>query len=215
MQLDILGETIELLPQKAVWFKARKTVLMADLHLGKVNHFRLSGIPVPSGANDKNTETLISVLQATGAERLIFLGDLFHSSYNEEWEVLGQVCRHFLSCSFELVLGNHDVLSSVQYERHNLTVHQGQHYIQNFLLTHEPLNQVPAGVYNLSGHIHPAVQLRGSGKQSVTLPCFYFGKRQGILPAFGSFTGTARITPKKEDRIFVIAENKVIAFPHV
>ncbi|HNU41619.1 MAG TPA: phosphoesterase, partial [Cyclobacteriaceae bacterium] len=72
----------------------------------------------------------------------------------------------------------------------------------------------PEGVYNLSGHIHPAVRLKGTGRQSVMLPCFYFGKQQGILPAFGSFTGMARIVPKKEDRIFVIAENKVIAYPH-
>jgi hypothetical protein len=43
----------------------------------------------------------------------------------------------------------------------------------------------------------------------MTLPCFYFGKDQGILPAFGSFTGMALIAPQKDDRIFVIAENKI------
>jgi metallophosphoesterase superfamily enzyme len=64
--------------------------------------------------------------------------------------------------------------------------------------------------YNLAGNIHPGVLLQGKGKQAVTLPCFYFGERQGILPAFGSFTGLARIQPKKEDRIFVIAESTVV-----
>ncbi|MCW5910673.1 MAG: ligase-associated DNA damage response endonuclease PdeM [Cyclobacteriaceae bacterium] len=215
MEVEILNEVIELMPQKALWLKGRKMVLMADLHFGKINHFRKSGIPVPPQVNDKNTETLISILQATQPERVLFLGDLFHSHYNEEWEVLGQVRRHFVSCSFELVLGNHDILSALQYERNNLQVHVGEYRLGNFLLTHEPLEDIPEGMYNLSGHIHPAVQLRGTGRQSVTLPCFYFGKQQGILPAFGSFTGTARIKPKKDDRIFVIAENKVIAYPHV
>ncbi|GIL23111.1 MAG: DEAD/DEAH box helicase [Bacteroidota bacterium] len=214
MQLEIEGEYIELLPQKALWLKNRGIVLLADLHFGKINHFRKSGIPVPPRANDKNTELLISVLQITKPERVIFLGDLFHSHYNEEWEVLGQVRRHFVNCAFELVLGNHDILSALQYERNNLQVHKQELRLQNLLLTHEPMNEVPDGLYNLSGHIHPAVRLKGTGRQSVMLPCFYFGKQQGILPAFGSFTGMARIVPKKEDRIFVIAENKVIAYPH-
>ncbi|MCE7864131.1 MAG: ligase-associated DNA damage response endonuclease PdeM [Bacteroidetes bacterium CHB5] len=214
MHLEIEGEYIELLPQKALWLKNRGIVLLADLHFGKINHFRKSGIPVPPRANNKNTELLISVLQITKPERVIFLGDLFHSHYNEEWEVLGQVRRHFVNCAFELVLGNHDILSALQYERNNLQVHKRELRLQKFLLTHEPMDQVPAGVYNLSGHIHPAVRLKGTGRQSVMLPCFYFGKQQGILPAFGSFTGMARIVPKKEDRIFVIAENKVITYPH-
>jgi len=214
MEIEILGESIKLLPEKALWLKRLNTILLADLHFGKINHFRKSGIPVPPKANDKNTDVLISLLQHTKPERVIFLGDLFHSHYNEEWEVVGQVRRHFVQCSFELVLGNHDILSALQYERNAMLVHTNEYRLENFLLTHEPMETVPENMYNLSGHIHPAVRLRGTGRQAVTLPCFYFGKQKGILPAFGSFTGTARIVPKKDDRIFVIAENKVIAYPN-
>ena len=32
----------------------------------------------------------------------------------------------------------------------------------------------------------------------------------GLLPAFGTFTGMARIYPKKNDRVFVIVEEKII-----
>ncbi len=212
MEIELVNERVSLLPEKALWLKSRKTVLMADLHFGKINHFRKSGIPVPARANDKNTETLISVIQATKAERVIFLGDLFHSHYNEEWEVVGQIRKHFTNCSFELVLGNHDILSAVQYQRHNMICYVNELCEGDLILTHEPMIKVPPGAYNLSGHIHPGVQLRGSGRQSVTLPCFYFGKHQGILPAFGSFTGLARVKPKKEDRIYVIAENKIVSY---
>ncbi|MBX2894606.1 MAG: ligase-associated DNA damage response endonuclease PdeM [Cyclobacteriaceae bacterium] len=214
MEVEILEEVVELMPQKALWLKSKNVVLLADLHLGKINHFRKSGIPVPPQANHKNTDRLISVLQITKPERIIFLGDLFHSHYNGEWEVLGQVRRHFVNCSFELVLGNHDILSALQYQRNNLQLHVGTYRLGNLLLSHEPLASIPPDTYNICGHIHPAVRLRGTGRQSVTLPCFYFAKQQGVLPAFGSFTGTARIVPKKDDRIFVIAENKVIAYPH-
>lgn len=212
MQVDVFSEKVELLPGKALWLRDQKIVLIADLHLGKVNHFRRSGIPVPQKANDKNTEMLISILQQTNPNRLIFLGDLFHSHYNEEWEVLGQIRKHYKACSFELVVGNHDILSKVQYERHDLIMHNDELVINNFKLTHEPLIDVPDGFYNLCGHIHPAVTLRGTGRQSVTLPCFYFTKNQGILPAFGSFTGTARIVPAKEDRIYAIANNRIFDY---
>lgn len=214
MEVKILQEKIILLPQKALWFKARNLLLVADLHFGKINHFRKSGIPVPAKANDKNTELLINLLNQTRPDRIIFLGDLFHSHYNEEWEVVGQIRRHFSACSFELVLGNHDILSELQYERHAMKVYPHELRVGDFVFTHEPLTAVEEGTYNLSGHLHPGVQLRGTGKQSMTLPCFYFGKHQGILPAFGSFTGLARINPKKEERIFVIAEDKIIAYPH-
>ncbi len=212
MEIDLLNEKAVLLPQKALWLKSKKTLLMADLHFGKINHFRKSGIPVPARANDKNTESLIALLQTTKADRVIFLGDLFHSHYNEEWEVVGQIRKHFVNCAFELVLGNHDILSELQYERNNLKVYLNELREGDLILTHEPMTDVPEGSYNLSGHLHPGVQLRGTGRQAVTLPCFYFGKTQGILPAFGSFTGLARIQPRKEDRIFVIADDKIIAY---
>ena len=93
MEIEISGEQAKLLWQKAVWLPHYKTLLAADLHFGKINHFRRAGIPVPPKANDRNTETLIDVLNETGAERVIFLGDLFHSHYNEEWSVVGQVLR--------------------------------------------------------------------------------------------------------------------------
>ncbi len=212
MEIELLGEKVRLLPQKALWLMRQKIVLMADLHFGKINHFRKAGIAVPARANDKNAENLISVLQATKPERLIFLGDLFHSHYNEDWEVVGQIRKHFVNCSFELVLGNHDILSEIQYERHNMKFYLNELREDNLILTHEPMEEIPEGYYNLCGHLHPGIHLRGAGKQSITLPCFYFGEKQAILPAFGSFTGLARIAPKKTDRIYVIAENKIIAY---
>jgi len=214
MEVELFREKVTLLSQKALWFKARKLLLVADLHFGKINHFRKSGIPVPAKANDRNTELLINLLNQTQPERIIFLGDLFHSHYNEEWEVVGQIRKHFSACSFELVLGNHDILSELQYKRHSMIVYPQELKIGDFVFTHEPLTDVQEGLYNLAGHLHPGVRLSGTGKQAMTLPCFYFGKQQGILPAFGSFTGLARVSPKKDERIFVIANDKIIAYPN-
>jgi uncharacterized protein len=209
MEVQVLNEVFELLPQKAMCWKKESILFLADLHLGKINHFRKSGIPVPRKANDRNLELLVEVIQTSAPQRVICLGDLFHSHYNPEWEVFGEVVRHFSSLSFELVLGNHDIMSERQYERKGICVHDDL-TLGPFLLTHHPLENIPDNLYNMAGHIHPGVNLRGLGRQSVTLPCFYFGQRQALLPAFGMFTGLARIAPKKDDKVFVVAENKIM-----
>ena len=200
---------LTLLPQKAVFFEEYAILLIADLHLGKVNHFRRSGIAVPNSINTRNLELLIELIQQLKPKRVIFLGDLFHSHYNDEWEAFGQVVRHFKAIKFELLRGNHDIMSRLQYERCQLEVHE-QLALDSFLFTHEPVDEIPSGKYNIHGHIHPGVRLQGKGRQAITLPCFYFGQQQAIMPAFGSFTGYVRIPVKKRDKVFVIADQKVI-----
>ncbi len=196
--------------QRALYWKRIDAVLVADLHLGKVNHFRKAGIPVPPKANDRNLELLVDLLEHTRPKRMICLGDLFHSHYNTEWEVFGELVNHFRHISFELVMGNHDIMSDLQYQRKGIVVHN-ELEIDSFLLTHHPLEETsPKGLYNLAGHVHPGIGLRGKGRQFITLPCFYFGASQGLLPAFGMFTGSARIYPKKEDKVFAILDDKVI-----
>lgn len=209
MEVNVFGEEMKLFPQKAMFWKKERTLLVADLHLGKINHFRKSGIPVPSRVNDHNIELLIELISISKPGKVIFLGDLFHSHYNQEWEVFGEFIKHFSAISFQLVLGNHDIMSERQYERKGLQVYDNL-LTGKFLLTHHPLDNIPADVYNIAGHIHPGVVLRGKGRQSLTLPCFHFGARQAFLPAFGNFTGLAQIVPKKDDKVFVVADNKVI-----
>jgi DNA ligase-associated metallophosphoesterase len=210
MHVSLLNYSFELLSQKALYWPSEKVLLIADLHLGKVNHYRKAGYPVPTRANDENTSILIDLLNHHKPERMIFLGDLFHSHYNEEWEVLGQVIRHFSGTSFELVMGNHDIMSTLQYDRHGVKVHAELLQIGSLLLTHEPMEDAPRDVYNLAGHIHPGARLFGKGRQALLLPCFYFGKKQGILPAFGSFTGLYPVRVLKGDHVFVIAEGEVM-----
>ncbi len=203
------GETITLLPQRLLYLRQHRALVVADVHFGKINHFRKAGIAVPAKANNRNAADLIDAINQTKPERVVFLGDLFHSTYNEEWETVGQITDHFRQCSFELVVGNHDILSENQYSRHS--IHRiDQLVLAQWLLTHEPLTDIPENYYNLAGHIHPGIRLHGSGRQSLVLPCFYFGKRQGLLPAFGTFTGLAKIKPQKEDKVFVLAEGKII-----
>ena len=204
----------EILPAKAIYARKMKTLILSDLHLGKINHFRKAGIPVPPSANKANMENLVHLMMDRKPERVVFIGDLFHSSYNSEWDVLGQVIDNFRSCSFELVPGNHDIMSDVQYKRHRIVIRDFCYDLTDSIaLIHIPPEERVDGKYYISGHLHPAVRLSSKARQSLMFPCFWFSGDQCVLPAFGVFTGFKSIRPSPDDSIFAIVNGQVMQLP--
>lgn len=197
-------------PLRAIYWQEAQALLLADLHLGKAIHFRRAGIATPSAVEDTNFDHLISLLLTFQPKRVLLLGDLFHSDYNTVWEDWQALLQQFQHLSFELIPGNHDILPTEVYENSKLIMRPKTYDQGPFRLTHEPLAKVPNDYYNLAGHLHPGVLLHGSGKQHLRLPCFHFAPQQGILPAFGAFTGLAIMPVTKDDQIFGIAEEEVI-----
>jgi len=211
-QLSLCDQQFELHCHKAVYWHNRKTLLIADLHLGKATHFRKAGLAVPSGVIQQNWQNLQGLFNHYQPERVLFLGDLFHSNYNHEWEAFSHIIQSYPKVTFELVTGNHDVLGIDDYHNSNIVVHLHQLQEPPFLFSHHPQpdNVLTDQLYNLCGHIHPGVRLRGAARQSLKLACFLFGQRQGVLPAFGGFTGLYVMQPKATDKVFVVAKNQVL-----
>ena len=133
---SIYQEELALLPQKAI--KWKNTLWLADLHLGKIRHFRKSGIPVPGKASEENFENLINLIESSNPERVIFLGDLFHSHYNDDFESFRQIVHHYSNIRFELIPGNHDIISSFRFEEMNIHLHSDGLILPPFIFTHEP-----------------------------------------------------------------------------
>ncbi|MDZ7689904.1 MAG: ligase-associated DNA damage response endonuclease PdeM [Balneolaceae bacterium] len=211
-RVNLMHQRLWLVPQKAIYWQKKKMLLIADPHLGKAGHFRRNGIPVPGRINATNFQLLDDLLESFEVEHLIILGDLFHSKQNLEWDQFFEWRSGHSAMEVTLVIGNHDILESDTYHASRINLFHKLR-IEPFLLVHD-LNAVSIKNeekhYLLSGHIHPAVQLRGKARQTMKLPCFYFGDRQGILPAFGEFTGTHVIKPKAGDRIYGVVENNVL-----
>ncbi len=210
-RLRIADTELLLLPERAIYWPEQKALLVADLHLGKSGHFQKHGIPISGEVHFRDLDVLGTLLQTHAVERLIFLGDLFHSSYNQEWEIFADFMAEF-DCRKELIVGNHDRLVAEHYDNAGLVVYRDSLRLGAFELRHEPLSdkEYVADAYVLCGHIHPGVRLQGAGKQRLRLPCFHFMERQAVLPAFGQFTGLAICYPEENDKVFVIAEGEVI-----
>ncbi len=208
--IHLPGVELLLHPFRAAYWPERSALLVADLHLGKAQHFRREGIPVPKQAGNETWDRLLSLLVDFQPKELLILGDLFHSAYNVVWEEFIKLVAQFDQVQFTLVGGNHDILSDYQYERSGLVVVEEPFQVDQLLLSHHPMDSVPEGYYNLAGHIHPGVALSGGGRQRLRLPCFFFGLQQGLLPAFGAFTGMATVQPTTEDRVFVVTQDAVM-----
>jgi DNA ligase-associated metallophosphoesterase len=211
--INLKHQRLWLLPQKAVYWQKKKMLLVADLHIGKSGHFRSNGIPVPQQVNSSNLERLDQLIEQMDPRHLIFLGDLFHSKLNEEWQQFKGWRQQYPGIEVTLVIGNHDILSKNHYHASHISVFK-RLTIDPFLLVHDietiPESVDPTTHYPLGGHIHPALQVKGKGRQKMKFPCFYFGEQAGILPAFGQFTGTAIIQPAEGDRTFLVVENQIL-----
>jgi DNA ligase-associated metallophosphoesterase len=205
-RIIISEQHLELLPSGVVYWEEEEVLLISDVHLGKVTHFRKYGAAVPHLAIEKNFKVLQDLLLTYNPKTVCFLGDLFHSSLNLEWQLFENWVLNMTS-KIILIAGNHDIISPLKYE--NLGITLVEELIWGpFLLTHYPEER--AGLFNFSGHIHPAVHLRGQGRQSLRLPCFFKNKHQMILPAFGAFTGTHVLKKKQADEVYAIADAMVI-----
>lgn len=212
--IELAGETLALLHFRAMWWAARRTLLVADLHLGKAAAFRAAGIAAPEATTARDLDRLSMLVREHRADRLVILGDLLHAKSGRTDAVSERFAgwrRGHESLGVLLVRGNHDRASGDPPDEWRIDVVAGPHAEAPFVFAHEP--DAPglrdARGYVLAGHLHPAVSI-GRGPGSVRSACFWFGSRVGVLPAFGAFTGMRAITPMAGDRVFAVSELGVI-----
>ena len=191
------------------WMRMNDDLIIADLHLGKTMHFRKAGLPIPPSARFTDQSALFNLINAEQPNRLIILGDLFHSALNSEMEEFGMITSQFPKIEFLLVIGNHDILSGSNYRSLDLQIFETLS-IGPFFLTHEPAAELENDQINIHGHIHPGALLRGKGRQSLMVPCFHLQNQHLIMPAFGALTGLMKIKPKKKDSVFGVLETEVV-----
>ena len=214
LPFKFLDQTLLLLPEKAILWQEEKALILADIHLGKVGHFRKAGIGIPKQMEQDDLALISDLIYEYKPSKIIFLGDLFHSDMNNDWGWLVLWRSLFKDIDMILVLGNHDILNTNFYKDLNLELHNTLK-LGPFLFSHEPLYPkkiIETEAYVICGHIHPGVTLKGSGRQVLTLPCFHFGEKQAIIPAFGKFTGKVCVKNVRGDKVFAVVKNKVISF---
>lgn len=203
-----------LLPQRMIYWEEQQSLIVSDLHFGKTGHFRKEGIPVPASVYKEDMQRLMSQLQYFQPKHLVVVGDMFHSKANKELEFFIKWRNDFPHIDFQLIKGNHDILSAQWYQEAGIEIINEEMAINNFSFMHDidamADSKFPAVRYRFSGHIHPGVRISGGGRQTLAFPCFYFTPSFCVLPAFSRFTGLAMVKAKEQDNVFAIVNQTII-----
>jgi uncharacterized protein len=202
LEVEYRDELLVLLHQKALFWPARKTLVIADPHFGKAATFRRLGVPIPRGTTNGTLARLTTVLAKTRAERLVILGDFFHARAGRAESTLADLAawreRHH-ALAITLVRGNHDHTAGDPPCDWDIDCVAEPFIDPPFAFAHSP--QQHGEAYVLAGHLHPAIWL-SDAQGTIRAPCFWFGANDAVLPAFGDFTGTHAISPQAGDRVF-------------
>lgn len=179
------GHELCAMPEGALYWPARRALIVADLHFEKASWFAKGGQMLPPYDTRATLAAVAGLVEQTAAVELWCLGDSFHDS--DGCERLQPDARAALTAltgavRWVWITGNHDAA---------LTDHCGgeiveQAEVDGLLLRHEAERDERRP--ELSGHFHPKLRVKLRGRP-VSRRCFVATERKLILPAFGALTG--------------------------
>ena len=199
----VAGETVLLLAEKALYWPARRMLVVADIHFGKAASFRAQGVPVPRGTTSQNLAALDELMALYDVGHIMFLGDFLHARAAHASATVAAMLAWRLRqpmLRLTLVRGNHDKHAGDPAAALGIDMVDEPHAIAPFSFCHHPDIATPG--YVLAGHVHPTYLL-ASRFETLRLPCFVVGTARMILPSFGAFTGGFTVTPDAGDDIYV------------
>ncbi|NLS27725.1 hypothetical protein S2M10_27270 [Sphingomonas sp. S2M10] len=214
--LSFAGHDFRALPEGALYWPARRALLVADLHFEKASWFALGGQMLPPYDTLATLSALTALVERVAPIELWCLGDSFHDV--EGCERLPADARAMLTAltgglAWHWITGNHD---SVLVDHCGGTVHE-EADVDGLVLRHEAAAGEPRP--ELSGHFHPKLRLTVRGRH-VARRCFVATSTKLILPAFGALTGgldaghpeiVRAVGPGAE--ALVATERKLLRFP--
>ena len=209
--VEIAGETLELWPERAVYWRRRGALLVADPHFGKAASFRSLGVPVPHGTTAGTLGRLDALVHRLSPSRIEFLGDFFHAREGRNADTFAALARwraFHATIDVRIVRGNHDRRAGDPPEEVGIRCVDGPVRDGTLAFAHHP--EPCDGAYVIAGHVHPCVTLVGPARQRERLPCFWFRRDVTVLPAFGDFTGCAEVEPAGDDQVWVVAGDQVL-----
>jgi DNA ligase-associated metallophosphoesterase len=182
--LHLGPERLMLDPAGVLAWPARRTLVVADLHLEKGSHFARGGRFVPPYDTRETLARLALALRRHAPERLVLLGDSFHDPGGPTRlaaEDRAHLLRLLAGRQVVWIAGNHDPAPPDLPGEAMAELADGPLTFRHVAAPGPVRSEV-------SGHYHPKATLatRAGG---VSRPCFLSDGRRLMLPAFGAYTG--------------------------
>lgn len=206
LAIELAGEPMQALAERALFWPAQSLLMIADLHLGKGEALRRGGIAVPRGGTQDDLQRLHGLLESTGARELCVLGDFLHgAAHGGAWQEQWQTWRTaHASLAISVIAGNHDRQLHRRAGEWNLLLHDEGVPRTPFELRHHPRT---GPTHVIAGHLHPRVRYPGLPGR---WPAFLLRPGLTVLPAFSRFSGGTDAAPVPGDR-YIACINGVLA----
>lgn len=205
LNINVAGLNFTAFAERALYWSQQKILMIADLHLGKSDIFRASGIPVPNLVQHEDLARLENLLKHLSPKAVVILGDLVHGKFIaqptlDSWD---SIRINYPNTEFILTRGNHDrhnsqILSLVDVVVKELNV-------DGVIMTHEPLNPCN-GLLNINGHIHPIFRLKWIRRG---FPAMVYEKNRLSLPAFSQFTSGVEMH-SKDSQVWIFVDSEKV-----
>ena len=201
------GTKLELYACQVLFIPVTGELLISDIHIGKAEYFQLNGIPLTNNEDENNINRIYKLINQFKPRKLVILGDLFHSRFSLNKNLIYKVERLFKTFKnkIELIEGNHDKgceLNNISYLKEKKSL--------NLIFTHEPITTKDNSTLNICGHYHPKIILKNN-QDKLSLKCFAFDSLNNnlYLPSFGDLTG-GFICKKHFKKWVIISENNIV-----
>ena len=217
--LDLAGEPGLARPSGVLWLPARKTLIAADLHLGKSDRFARQGGPLlPPYEGLETLSRLGAEIEALRPRTVISLGDAFDdpvSAREPDPALREALLRLMAGRRWIWILGNHDPAAPEFGGEARPELSLGA-----LALRHEPAATAPAaGRVEVAAHLHPKARLTLKGRR-LSRRCFLWDGARLILPALGAYTGGLDIADPAFERLMtgeatalLLSGGRIIALP--
>jgi DNA ligase-associated metallophosphoesterase len=210
--LQIDGLDIELMPERALFIRAARALVVADLHIGKSESYRRFGAPSTDGIDEETLVRLSRAAMRAEARVIVVVGDLTHSADGIGEGERERFAEFRARCALpiRLVEGNHDRGARSLPPEWCIDRVGEQFELGGFRFRHEPVERA-AATWTMSGHLHPMLSV-AKGARSVETPAFVVdhAKKCLVLPAFSKFTRGVRFEPRAHAELYAIAESSVV-----
>ena len=221
--LGFAGEELVLLKSNALYWPRESALLVADLHLEKGSWYAQTGQMLPPYDSRETLERVADAVKATGARRVITLGDNFHDeagTHRLDPYAAGMLESLIRALDWVWITGNHDETMPRAFGASVMK----EMVVNGVILRHEakPGETAP----ELSGHFHPKMRVRVQGRH-IARPCGVLSRSKTaadrlIAPAFGAYTGgldagspaiISALTPAYAIDAVLPAKGKLVTFP--
>lgn len=215
LDISLLGHRLSPLPEGALWWESRKTLIVSDLHFEKGASFARTGQYLPpydTAATLARVDRLVEMMQPNC---VISLGDSFHTPTSADHlsqEHQAHIRRLTDTTDWVWVEGNHDP---------DPPQHLGGRAAKELMLGRLVFRHEPMGAAGeVAGHMHPCAKLVGRGAKTLRRRCFVTNGKSLILPAMGAFTGGLNVlndayTPLlgRDRQAIMLGQDRVFAVP--